>query len=211
MREVLTDQSFAASTLGLSHDFHHHHHHLQHSPPRSCEDCGADHGHEDRLDFPEDSYEDEPDEEESEGDDDDLDDRDHDHGPGGHHDDYVEDSLDDEDYDDDDEQDVVDGYSHHYEENNVKMMAYEEEKLKMETVRRVREEERRIKEELRKKRMSERLRQKQEKGIFSVLWLYLFQAPRIAFLFCSRRLTPRDFFLSDCRTYPVAAATPARG
>ncbi|GJJ68939.1 uncharacterized protein EMPS_01285 [Entomortierella parvispora] len=163
MREVLTDQSFAASTLGLSHDFHHHHHHLQHSPPRSCEDCGADHGHEDRLDFPEDSYEDEPDEEESEGDEDDLDDRDHDHGSSGHHDDYVEDSLDDEDYDDDDEQDVVDGYSHHYEENNVKMMAYEEEKLKMETVRRVREEERRIKEELRKKRMSERLRQKQEK------------------------------------------------
>ncbi|KAG0053526.1 Tudor domain-containing protein 7 [Gryganskiella cystojenkinii] len=171
MREVLTDQSFAASSLGLSHDFHLHHHH---SPPRSCEDCGADHGHEDRLDFPDDSYEDEPDEEESEGEeeygDDDTHDHNHDHDGSHHlhhhhhhHDDYVEDSLDDEDYEDDDEQDVVDGYSHHYEENNVKMMAYEEEKLKLETVRRVREEERRLKEEFRKKRMSERLRQKQEK------------------------------------------------
>ncbi|CAO3571822.1 unnamed protein product [Mortierella alpina] len=154
MREVLTDRSFASSTLSL-HDqldqqFRQHHQAVGSQQQEPC-GCGGDHS----LDFPEDSYEDEPDEE-----DDDEEDEDDD---GEEDDEDGEDSMDDEEYDDDDEQDVVDGYAHHYEENNVKMMAYEEEKLKLETVRRVREEERRLKEEFRKKKISERLKQKQEK------------------------------------------------
>ncbi|KAF9986974.1 hypothetical protein BGZ75_001211 [Mortierella antarctica] len=154
MREVLTDRSFASSTLSL-HDqldqqFRQHHQAVGSQQQEPC-GCGGDHS---ALDFPEDSYEDEPDEEDE--DDEEEDDGEEDDEDG-------EDSMDDEEYDDDDEQDVVDGYAHHYEENNVKMMAYEEEKLKLETVRRVREEERRLKEEFRKKKISERLKQKQEK------------------------------------------------
>ncbi|KAF9570427.1 hypothetical protein EC968_001826 [Mortierella alpina] len=154
MREVLTDRSFASSTLSL-HDqldqqFRQHHQAVGSQQPEPC-GCGGDHS---ALDFPEDSYEDEPDEEDDDEEDEDDGEEDDEDG---------EDSMDDEEYDDDDEQDVVDGYAHHYEENNVKMMAYEEEKLKLETVRRVREEERRLKEEFRKKKISERLKQKQEK------------------------------------------------
>ncbi|KAF9953024.1 hypothetical protein BGZ72_005746 [Mortierella alpina] len=154
MREVLTDRSFASSTLSL-HDqldqqFRQHHQAMGSQQQEPC-GCGGDHS---ALDFPEDSYEDEPDEEDEDEEDDDDGEEDDEDG---------EDSMDDEEYDDDDEQDVVDGYAHHYEENNVKMMAYEEEKLKLETVRRVREEERRLKEEFRKKKISERLKQKQEK------------------------------------------------
>ncbi|KAG0303416.1 Tudor domain-containing protein 7 [Dissophora globulifera] len=155
MREVLTDQAFAASTLLHGDQFdqhfrlHQHHANSQHRTPCGC---GIDHGDE-ALGFPDDSYEDEPDDE----------DEDEENDEDGEEDDEEEDSMDDDEYDDDDEQDVVDGYAHHYEESNVKMMAYEEDKLKLETVRRVREEERRLKEELRKKRISERLKQKQEK------------------------------------------------
>ncbi|KAF8953202.1 hypothetical protein BGZ52_001015 [Haplosporangium bisporale] len=163
MREVLTDQSFASSTLGLSHaeQLDHHFRQLHQASSRSPCACGADHG-DGTLDFPEDSYEDEPDDEDEE---EDEDDEDEDH-EGEEDDDSMDDDedIDDEVYDDeDDEQDVVDGYAHHYEESNVKMMAYEEEKLKLEAVRRVREEERRLKEEFRKKKISERLKQKQEK------------------------------------------------
>ena len=60
------------------------------------------------------------------------------------------------------------------------MMAYEEEKLKLETVRRVREEEKRLKEEFRKKKISERLKQKQEKGTLFVCLFVCFWIP-IAF------------------------------
>ncbi|KAF9296157.1 hypothetical protein BGZ74_010458 [Mortierella antarctica] len=163
MREVLTDQSFATSTLGLSHaeQLDHHFRQLHQASSSPCA-CGADHG-DGSLDFPEDSYEDEPDDEDEEDDEDE--DEDHDH-EGEEDDDSMDDDedIDDEVYDDeDDEQDVVDGYAHHYEESNVKMMAYEEEKLKLEAVRRVRDEERRLKEEFRKKKISERLKQKQEK------------------------------------------------
>lgn len=166
MREVLTDQSFATSTLGLSHaeQLDHHFRQLHQVSSSPCA-CGADHG-DGSLDFPEDSYEDEPDDEDEEDDEDE--DEDHDH-EGEEDDDSMDDDedIDDEVYDDeDDEQDVVDGYAHHYEESNVKMMAYEEEKLKLEAVRRVRDEERRLKEEFRKKKISERLKQKQEKGRF---------------------------------------------
>ncbi|KAG0199353.1 hypothetical protein BGX28_007360 [Mortierella sp. GBA30] len=154
MREVLTDRSFASSTLSLhadqfEHQFRQHQQNASSQQQEPC-GCGGDHS---ALDFPEDSYEDEPDDEDDDDDDDDGEDEDED----------GEDSMNDEDYDDDDEQDVVDGYAHHYEENNVKMMAYEEEKLKLDTVRRIREEERRLKEEFRKKKISERLKQKQEK------------------------------------------------
>ncbi|KAI7822609.1 hypothetical protein BC939DRAFT_453767 [Gamsiella multidivaricata] len=154
MREVLTDQAFAASTLlhgdHLDQHFRQHQQHAASQQRAPC-GCGVDHGDE-TLDFPEDSYEDEPDEEDEDDEDD-----------GEDEDDDDEDSMDDEEYDDDEEHDVGDGYAHHYEESNVKMMVYEEEKLKLETVRRVREEERRLKEEFRKKKISERLKQKQEK------------------------------------------------
>ncbi|KAG0262391.1 Tudor domain-containing protein 7, partial [Linnemannia exigua] len=165
MREVLTDQTFATATMTLHGDQidQHFRQHHQSAPPqqRAPCGCGVDHGDEDALDFPEDSYEDEPDEEEDDDDEDD-DDRDEDE-------DDEEDSMDDDEYEDDDEQDVVDGYSHHYDDVNLKRMAYEEEKLKLETVRRVREEERRLKEEFRKKKLSERHKQKQEKDRIELL------------------------------------------
>ncbi|KAG0258873.1 Tudor domain-containing protein 7 [Mortierella polycephala] len=161
MREVLTDQSLATATLSfhgdhLDHQKSRHHHQRQPAVPtqRAPCGCGSDHDDDDALDFPEECYEDEPDEEEDEDDDEDDD---------GDDDEEDDDSPDDDEYDDDDEQDVGDGYAHHYEESNIKMMAHEEEKLKLETVRRVREEERRLKEEFRKKKISERLKQKQEK------------------------------------------------
>ncbi|KAH7054152.1 hypothetical protein BKA57DRAFT_455480 [Linnemannia elongata] len=165
MREVLTDQTFATATMTLHGDQieQHFRQHHQNAPPqqRAPCGCGVDHGDEDALDFPEDSYEDEPDEEEDEDDEDD-DERDEDE-------DEDEDSMDDDEYEEDDEQDVVDGYSHHYDDVNLKRMAYEEEKLKLETVRRVREEERRLKEEFRKKKLSERHKQKQEKDRIELL------------------------------------------
>ncbi|KAF9145255.1 Tudor domain-containing protein 7 [Mortierella sp. GBA39] len=165
MREVLTDQTFATATMTLHGDQieQHFRQHHQNAPPqqRAPCGCGVDHGDEDALDFPEDSYEDEPDEEEDEDDEDD-DERDED-------DDEEEDSMDDDEYEEDDEQDVIDGYSHHYDDVNLKRMAYEEEKLKLETVRRVREEERRLKEEFRKKKLSERHKQKQEKDRIELL------------------------------------------
>ncbi|KAG0084566.1 hypothetical protein BGZ92_009764 [Podila epicladia] len=162
MREVLTDQSFATSTLGLSHaeQLDHHFRQLHQASSSPCA-CGADHG-DGSLDFPEDSYEDEPDDEDEEDDEDE--DEDHDH-EGEEDDDSMDDDedIDDEVYDDeDDEQDVVDGYAHHYEESNVKMMAYEEEKLKLEAVRRVREEERRLKEEFQRILLLQRLRLEDE-------------------------------------------------
>ncbi|KAF9436813.1 Tudor domain-containing protein 7 [Entomortierella beljakovae] len=152
MREVLTDQTFAASTLFHGDPLDQHFHRHQHPVSRQrlpC-GCGVDHG-DDPSSFPEDSYEDEPYDDEDEDDDDDD-----------------EDSMDDEEYeddddDDDDEHDVGDGYAHHYEESSVKMMVYEDEKLKLESVRRIREEERRLEEEFRKKKALERLKQKQEK------------------------------------------------
>ncbi|KAF9549996.1 Tudor domain-containing protein 7 [Mortierella hygrophila] len=165
MREVLTDQTFATATMTLHGDQieQHFRQHHQNAPPqqRAPCGCGVDHGDEDALDFPEDSYEDEPDEEEDDDDEDD-DERDED-------DDEEEDSMDDDEYEEDDEQDVIDGYSHHYDDVNLKRMAYEEEKLKLETVRRVREEERRLKEEFRKKKLSERHKQKQEKDRIELL------------------------------------------
>ncbi|KAF9108185.1 Tudor domain-containing protein 7 [Mortierella sp. GBA35] len=163
MREVLTDQTFATATMTLHGDQieQHFRQHHQNAPPqqRAPCGCGVDHGDEDALDFPEDSYEDEPDEEEDDDDDDERDDEDEDE----------EDSMDDDEYEEEDEQDVVDGYSHHYDDVNLKRMAYEEEKLKLETVRRVREEERRLKEEFRKKKLSERHKQKQEKDRIELL------------------------------------------
>ncbi|KAF9908141.1 Tudor domain-containing protein 7 [Linnemannia zychae] len=165
MREVLTDQTFATATMTLHGDQidQHFRQHHQNAPPqqRTPCGCGVDHADEDALDFPEDSYEDEPDEEEDDDDEDD-DERDEDE-------DEEEDSMDDDEYEEDDEQDVVDGYSHHYDDVNLKRMAYEEEKLKLETVRRVREEERRLKEEFRKKKLSERHKQKQEKDRIELL------------------------------------------
>jgi len=159
MREALTDQAFAASTLlhgeSLEQHFRHHQQYASSQSRTTC-GCGVDHG-DDGLAFPEDSYEDEPDEE------DDEDDEDEDEDGEDDEDEEDDDSMDDEEYDDD-EQDVVDGYAHHYEESNVKMMAYEEEKLKLESVRRVRDEERRLKEEFRKKKILERQKQKEEKG-----------------------------------------------
>ncbi|KAF9135479.1 Tudor domain-containing protein 7 [Mortierella sp. 14UC] len=164
MREVLTDQTFATATMTLHGDQidQHFRQHHQNAPPqqRAPCGCGVDHGDEDALDFPEDSYEDEPDEEDDEDEDDDERDEDEDE---------EEDSMDDDEYEEDDEQDVVDGYSHHYDDVNLKRMAYEEEKLKLETVRRVREEERRLKEEFRKKKLSERHKQKQEKDRIELL------------------------------------------
>ncbi|KAG0015555.1 Tudor domain-containing protein 7 [Entomortierella chlamydospora] len=159
IREVLTDQSFATSTLLHGDQLDQHfrrHQQLSASQQRVPCRCGIDHGDE-TVGFPEDSYEDEPDDEDDDDDDEEDDDDDE------------EDSMDDEDYEDDDEQDVGDGYAHHYEENNVKMMAYEEEKLKLETVRRVREEERRLKEEFRKKKITDRMKQKQEKEKIALL------------------------------------------
>ncbi|KAF9363736.1 Tudor domain-containing protein 7 [Mortierella sp. NVP85] len=164
MREALTDQAFAASTLlhgdSLEQHFRHHQQHASSQSRTTC-GCGVDHGDE-GLAFPEDSYEDEPDEE------DDEDDEDEDEDGEDDDDDDDDDSMDDEEYDDD-EQDVVDGYAHHYEESNVKMMAYEEEKLKLESVRRVRDEERRLKEEFRKKKILERQKQKEEKARIALL------------------------------------------
>ncbi|KAF9397349.1 hypothetical protein BGX21_008946, partial [Mortierella sp. AD011] len=163
IREVLTDQNFATSTLlhgdQLDDQLDQHfrrHQQLSASQQRVPCRCGIDHGDE-TVGFPEDSYEDEPDDEDNDDDDEEDDDDDE------------EDSMDDEDYEDDDEQDVGDGYAHHYEENNVKMMAYEEEKLKLETVRRVREEERRLKEEFRKKKITDKMKQKQEKEKIALL------------------------------------------
>ncbi|KAF9918891.1 Tudor domain-containing protein 7, partial [Linnemannia zychae] len=164
MREVLTDPTFATATMTLRGDQidqHFRQHHQNAPPQRAPCGCGVDHGDEDTLDFPEDSYEDEPDEEEDDEDEDD-DERDEDE-------DEEEDSMDDDEYEEDDEQDVVDGYSHHYDDVNLKRMAFEEEKLKLETVRRVREEERRLKEELRKKKVNERHKQKQEKERIELL------------------------------------------
>ncbi|KAF9116600.1 hypothetical protein BGX27_001009 [Mortierella sp. AM989] len=152
MREVLTDQTFAASTLLHGDQLDQHFlYHQQHSTPQQRVPCRCPIDHEDDTLFPEDSYEDEPDDEEDDDEDDDEDDEDE------------EDSMDEEDYEDEDDQDVGDGYAHHYEEKNVKMMAYEDEKLKLEAVRRVREEERRLKEEFRKKKITDRMKQKQEK------------------------------------------------
>ncbi|ORZ13449.1 hypothetical protein BCR41DRAFT_355789 [Lobosporangium transversale] len=173
MKEILTDQNFAASTLlhgeELIQHFRHHQQrqHAAASQQHAPCGCGVDHGDE-ALGFPEDSYEDEPDEEEEE-EDDEGGEGDEGEEDDGEEEEEEEESMDDEEYDDDDGQDVVDGYAHHYEENSIKMMAYEEEKLKLETVRRVREEERRLKEEFRKKRLSERIKQKQEKERIQLL------------------------------------------
>ncbi|KAG0244959.1 Tudor domain-containing protein 7 [Mortierella sp. GBA43] len=162
MRETLTDQAFGTSTLlhgdNLEQHFRQHQQHAIPQQKATC-GCGVDHGDE-GLAFPDDSYEDEPDEEE----DDDDDDEDED-GEDEDEDEEDEDSMEDEEYDDDDEQEVIDGYAHHYEENNVKMMAHEEEKLRMESIRRVREEERRIKEEFRQKRNSEKQKLKEEREL----------------------------------------------
>lgn len=192
MREVLTDQTFATATMTLHGDQieQHFRQHHQNAPPqqRAPCGCGVDHGDEDALDFPEDSYEDEPDEEEDEDDEDD-DERDEDE-------DEEEDSMDDDEYEEDDEQDVVDGYSHHYDDVNLKRMAYEEEKLKLETVRRVREEERRLKEEFRKKKLSERHKQKQEKGTFAAPFAFCCWAPlRFVLKHCLRCISLYSQFL----------------
>ncbi|KAF9931376.1 Tudor domain-containing protein 7, partial [Modicella reniformis] len=159
VKDALTDQAFAASTLIHGDNLEQHFRRQQHTTAQQRATCGCVVDHcDEALAFPEDSYEDEPDEE---GDEDEEEDEDGEEDEDD--DEEEEDSMDDEEYDDEDEPDVVNGYAHHYEESNVKMMAYEDEKLKLENVRRVREEERRIKEELRKKKISERQKQKEEK------------------------------------------------
>ncbi|KAG0243138.1 hypothetical protein BGW41_002778 [Actinomortierella wolfii] len=158
IREVLTENKFATASGGSLIDFEHLGRHLQthhHQHPGPACACGKDHS-DNSVDamFPDDSYEDEPDDEDGDEEDED-DDEDEDD----------EEDDDDEiiDDDEDEEEDVADGYSHYYEEKSVTIMLREEEKRRLDTERRVREEERRLKEELRKKKELERLKLKKEK------------------------------------------------
>ncbi|KAF9580881.1 hypothetical protein BGW38_002294 [Lunasporangiospora selenospora] len=185
IREMLAEKPFPVSTFTMSqgepieHQFIHRPIRPPSMPRSMTCGCGMDHGDEAPLTFPDDSYEDEPDGDDFDDDDDDddpdadpnLDDVDEDD------EDYVDDDEDDEDIDDEDsddydvdyDQDVTDGYAHHYEGAGVDLMAEGGERLMMAEQQRIREEERQLKEQIRKRRLTERQKQKQEEGRIQLL------------------------------------------
>ncbi|KAG0356225.1 hypothetical protein BG005_004851 [Podila minutissima] len=150
--------------------------------PQPC-GCGSTHGESGPLNFPDSDFDEELDNMEDEDDDDDDDD-DYDD------DDDDEDDYDDEDDDDDDEgeedegsidmyddgeedeedqdvdseaeNDVIDGYAHHYDNATPELLAHEEEMRRLENIRKVREEEIRLKEILKTKQLLEKQRQREE-------------------------------------------------
>ncbi|KAG0261813.1 hypothetical protein BG011_000644 [Mortierella polycephala] len=137
--------------------------------------CGIDRGDQDPLDFPDDSYEDEPDdgnfddeddedEDDEDEDDEDYDDEDEDDEDEDDEDD--EDGLDeDDDYDEeyeyeDEEHGVVDGYSNHYAKEDIEMsMSMAEEQRRFAAIR---EDGRRMEEQFRNKMLTDLQKRKQE-------------------------------------------------
>ncbi|KAF9402090.1 Palmitoyltransferase zdhhc13 [Mortierella sp. AD011] len=135
--------------------------------------CGVDHGDQDQLDFPDDSYEDEPDEEgfDSEEEDDDGDEDDDEDEDDEDYDDEDDEDDDDDDDDDDDydevydedlDHDIFDGYSHHYASNSIEALALEEEKRMFASISQLRNDKNLLEEGLRKKQQYDAQKKKQE-------------------------------------------------
>ncbi|KAG0090906.1 hypothetical protein BGZ93_006358 [Podila epicladia] len=152
--------------------------------PQPC-GCGSTHGESDPLNFPDSDFDEELDNMEDEDDDDDDDD-DYDDDDDDDDDDDYDDEDDDEDdegeedegsidmYDDGEEDeedqdvdseaenDTIDGYAHHYDNATPELLAHEEEMRRLENIRKVREEEIRLKEILKTKQFLEKQRQREE-------------------------------------------------
>ncbi|KAI1300546.1 hypothetical protein EDD11_006091 [Mortierella claussenii] len=146
IREVMLDQSFVVSSFATSlaeklEQQLGHSRPQQLGRPREQCGCGVVHGSQSPLNFPEDSYEDEPDEGSFDGEDDDYededdldedyDDEDEDDEDNDDNDDeesFDEDDAYDDEYDDGIEHDLIDGYSHHYAADRLAAFAMEEEK-----------------------------------------------------------------------------------
>ncbi|KAF9190197.1 hypothetical protein BGZ51_008827 [Haplosporangium sp. Z 767] len=143
--------------------------------------CGIDHEDQDPLDFPDDSYEDEPndenfddeddeDEDDEDEDDEDYDDEDEDDEDEDDEDD--DDSLDedddyDEEYEYEEEHGVVDGYSNHYAKEAIEMsMSMEEEQRRFAAIR---EDGRRMEEQFRNKMLTDLQKRKQEEARIQLL------------------------------------------
>ncbi|KAG0285788.1 hypothetical protein BGZ98_005325, partial [Dissophora globulifera] len=185
IREVLTDQSFVVSsfTTSLAEKLEQQLGHSRQQLARQREPCGCgiDHDDQNLLDFPDDSYEDEPDEEgyedEDDDDDDDDDDEDDEDEDDGDYDDgddeddeddeYEDDSLDednddddnDEEFEDDTEQDVI--YRAHYKSGKfvgTKLVGVlEHEKRMFAAMLKVRDNKKRWEEEVRKEKLQKRI------------------------------------------------------
>ncbi|KAG0319388.1 hypothetical protein BGZ99_005120 [Dissophora globulifera] len=196
-QEVLTDQSFVVSsfTTSLAEKLEQQLGHSRRQLARQREPCGCgiDHDDQNLLDFPDDSYEDEPDEEgyedEDDDDDDDDDDEDDEDEDDGDYDDgddeddeddeYEDDSLDednddddnDEEFEDDTEQDVI--YRAHYKSGKfvgTKLVGVlEHEKRMFAAMLKVRDNKKRWEEEVRKEKLQSAQKRKQEEERIQLL------------------------------------------
>ncbi|KAF9214431.1 hypothetical protein BGZ59_003714 [Podila verticillata] len=173
IRDALMGKAFSSSSVRRPSE-----------TPQPC-GCGSTHGESGPLNFLDSDFDEEldnmEDEDDDDDDDDDYDDEDDDD------DDYDDDDDDDDDEDEEEEEEgsiemyddgeedqedqdvdseaengMVDGYAHHYDNASPELLAHEEEMRRLENIRKVREEELRLKEILKTKQLLEKQRQRQE-------------------------------------------------